>query len=79
MIKKQIAKIKGLIKDEVCMGTYGLVELELRELVKITEESKVDNVVLDDVIKCDAPTCKEPAHISHDNLCYHHKSTIQWE
>jgi hypothetical protein len=27
-------KIKGLIKDEVCMGTYGLVELELYNLEK---------------------------------------------
>lgn len=27
-------RIKELINDEVCMGTYGLVELELRELIK---------------------------------------------
>ena len=27
-------KILSLIKNEVCMGTYGLVELELRRLVK---------------------------------------------
>jgi len=26
-------EILRLIKDEVCMGTYGLVELELRKLV----------------------------------------------
>lgn len=27
-------RIKELINDEVCLGTYGLVELELRELIK---------------------------------------------
>lgn len=27
-------RIKELISDEVCFGTYGLVELELRELIK---------------------------------------------
>jgi hypothetical protein len=27
-------EILRLIKDEVCMGTYGLVELELRKLVE---------------------------------------------
>ena len=30
-------KIKGLIRDEVCMGTYGLVELELLEIEKEME------------------------------------------
>lgn len=35
MIKnKHIIKIKELISDEVCMGTYGLVELELLEMEK---------------------------------------------
>lgn len=37
-MKKEIeditTKIKGLIGKEVCMGTYGLVELELREYVE---------------------------------------------
>ena len=30
-------KIKELIHDEVCMGTYGLVELELLEIEKEME------------------------------------------
>jgi len=30
-------KIKGLIHEEVCMGTYGLVELELLEIEKEIE------------------------------------------
>ena len=38
---------------------------------------KVNNVVLDDVIKCDA--CEEPSYVSPYNLCYHHQSTAQWE
>jgi len=33
-------KIKGLIKDEVCLGTYGLVELELLDLEKKIEKLK---------------------------------------
>ena len=33
MTEKTI-KIKGLIKGEVCMGTYGLVELELLDIEK---------------------------------------------
>lgn len=48
-VRAQIAKIKGLVKDEVCMGTYGLVELELRELVKLVETTKPVNVDLADV------------------------------
>lgn len=31
---KQTIKIKELIHSEVCMGTYGLVELELLEIEK---------------------------------------------
>ena len=31
-------KIKTLINGEVCMGTYGLVELELLDIEKETEE-----------------------------------------
>jgi len=31
---KHIIKIKKLISDEVCMGTFGLVELELLEMEK---------------------------------------------
>ena len=31
---KHIIKIKELISDEVCMGTFGLVELELLEMEK---------------------------------------------
>jgi hypothetical protein len=35
-------EILRLIKDEVCMGTYGLVELELRKLV-VSPGSASDN------------------------------------
>jgi hypothetical protein len=28
------------IKDEVCMGTYGLVELDLRKITRENEENK---------------------------------------
>lgn len=31
---KHIIKIKKLISDEVCMGTFGMVELELLEMEK---------------------------------------------
>lgn len=38
-MEKQVTnKVKGLIKDEVCMGTYGLVELEVRELEQIKDD-----------------------------------------
>ena len=33
-------KIKSLIKDEVCLGTYGLVELELRQFSKLFTEAR---------------------------------------
>ena len=47
MNKKSI-EIKGLIKDEVCMGTYGLVELKLLELEKEVEMLKLENIALQD-------------------------------
>ena len=36
----KMAEIKGLIQGEVCIGTYGLVELELRELVRLAKKEK---------------------------------------
>jgi hypothetical protein len=36
-INKHIVKVKELIGDEVCMGTFGLVELELKEWQKEIE------------------------------------------
>ena len=39
-------KIKELIKDEVCIGTYGLVELELVEFEKEIEMLKLENLAL---------------------------------
>ena len=50
-VRAQITEIKGLVKDEVCMGTYGLVELELRELVRLVETTKPVNVGLGGIIK----------------------------
>ena len=35
-MENKTIKIKGLIKDEVCMGTYGLVELELFKIERQT-------------------------------------------
>lgn len=46
-MNKSILKIKKLINGEVCMGTYGLVELELREIENVylkqnsIEDSKI--------------------------------------
>ena len=34
---EHIIKVKELISDEVCLGTYGLVELELLEMEKELE------------------------------------------
>jgi hypothetical protein len=42
-IKKNILEIKELVKDLHCMGTYGMVELELTKIekyVKDLEESR---------------------------------------
>lgn len=33
-LKKHVTEVKKLIGDQVCMGTYGLVELELDKMVK---------------------------------------------
>jgi len=33
-------RIRGLIRDEVSMGTYGLVELEVRELESKLKEAE---------------------------------------
>ena len=40
---KHILKIKELISDEVCMGTFGLVELELLEMEKDFPNQRIEN------------------------------------
>lgn len=37
-------KVKGLIKDEVCLGTYGLVELALREGLNPDNKTSYRNI-----------------------------------
>ena len=43
-MSKEEIEIKGLIRDEVCIGTYGLVELKLRELKKSVEEQTKEEI-----------------------------------
>ncbi len=43
-MNEKIVKIKKLIHNEVCMGTFGLVELELLDLEK---EMKVRCILVD--------------------------------
>jgi hypothetical protein len=40
MIKKNILEIKNLVRNLHCMGTYGLVELELTEIEEKVEKLK---------------------------------------
>ena len=40
-----MSEILRLIKNEVCMGTYGLVELELRKLVEENGSSHNSDMV----------------------------------
>lgn len=40
IMNKHILKIKELVSDLHCMGTYGLVELELTELEKLIDKDK---------------------------------------
>jgi hypothetical protein len=43
-MNEKIIKVKELIHEEVCMGTYGLVELELIEFEK---QATKDKMILD--------------------------------
>ena len=41
-MNKRCIEIKRLIKDEVCLGTYGLVELELKDIEKDNEHRLIE-------------------------------------
>ncbi len=64
---RHIIKIKELISDEVCMGTYGLVELELLEMEKDLINAPQKKAHNSDYAKC--PCCGEPWHIRENNSC----------
>lgn len=51
MIDKHILEIKELVSDLHCMGTYGMVELELTEIQKKFKalETKVKNLDIQNV------------------------------
>ena len=49
---KHIIKIKELVSDEVCMGTFGLVELELLEMEKDFSEQLQNTSSNSDYAKC---------------------------
>ena len=43
-MNENILKIKQLINSEVCMGTYGLVKLELREIENfVINQNSIEN------------------------------------
>ena len=52
---KHIIKIKELISDEVCMGTFGMVELELLEMEKDFLDQLQNTSPKSDYAKC--PNC----------------------
>ena len=41
-MNKRSIEIKRLIKDEVCLGTYGLVELELKDIEKDNDQRLIE-------------------------------------
>jgi len=51
---KHIIKIKELLSDEVCMGTYGLVELELLEMEKDSFDQIQNKLSNSNYAKCTA-------------------------
>ena len=51
---KHIIKIKELLSDEVCMGTYGLVELELLEMEKDSLDQIQNKLSNSNYAKCTA-------------------------
>jgi hypothetical protein len=62
-------EILRLIKGEVCMGTYGLVELELRKLVEGQKPShnKQSTPLVCDVCNCLSTQTNEVHPV---NICY---------
>ena len=52
---KHIIKIKELISESVCMGTFGLVELELMEMEKALLSDTKNTIHNTEYTKC--PSC----------------------
>jgi hypothetical protein len=55
---KHIIKIKELLSDEVCMGTYRLVELELLEMEKDFLDQIQNKLSNSDYAKCADEICR---------------------
>lgn len=73
-MNERTIKIKGLIKGEVCMGTYGLVELELLEIEKeMAELRQAANIKPAPKCKClHSGSCRyEPAIAGTTEVCRH--------
>jgi len=53
MIKENVLEIKKLVSDLHCMGTYGMVELELTKIENYVKEleGKVKNLTIPVVVK----------------------------
>ena len=80
MIKENVLEIKRLVSDLHCMGTYGMVELELTKIENYVKEleDKVKNLTIPDVsksLKCDCKhsgSCRyEAVIIETKELCRH--------
>ena len=73
MIKENVLEIKKLVSELHCMGTYGMVELELTKIENYVKEleGKVKNLTIPRVsnsLKCDCKhsgTCRYEV-IMHD-------------
>ena len=62
MIKENVLEIKKLVSDLHCMGTYGMVELELTKIENYVKEleGKVKNLTIPVVVKekrSETPVC----------------------
>jgi len=70
MIKENVLEIKKLVSDLHCMGTYGMVELELTKIENYVKEleGKVKNLTIPRVIDCS--TCKHQAVSKYVEPCY---------
>lgn len=59
MIKENVLEIKKLVSDLHCMGTYGMVELELTKIENYVKEleGKVKNLTIPVVVNHVCPDC----------------------
>lgn len=65
MIKENVLEIKKLVSDLHCMGTYGMVELELTKIENYVKEleGKVKNLTIPDVVFSEERAkCVHPRH-----------------